>query len=198
MTGPPTIQLSSTSAPPRITYTVTLTYTGPTIDGGGEVDISFTDRLPEEMKNPGIIRADRVSSCMFPDPPPATGGTFTCNTSFNESTRSLTMEIGARPTGAAGTAVNTFEVSNGASTTWSTTILAPPAEPPPSEPPASTSTAPPAVSARPPPRRRRSQTPSRRPTRRSSTASPSRPQRRRFRSRSRGPRAAHSMRPTSR
>jgi hypothetical protein len=140
MTGPRTIQLSETSAPARFAYTISMTYNGPPIDS--KVDAAFTDRLPDQVRNPGIGLAEGVLDCTFPDPAPAKGGVVTCGIGFTEDHRTRTVELTARPTGATGTAVNTLEVSTGGSVTWSTTI-----EPPPSaQPSTSTSTAPAPVS----------------------------------------------------
>ena len=128
VTGPQTIQLSSTTAPPRFSYTIVLAYTGPPISGS--VFASFVDRLPDQMYGPGTENGDGIrDQCKGDDPPRRSASTLTCNVFFTEDHRTRTIELSARPNGTPGSATNVVEVSTGATASWTTTVLAPPAEP---------------------------------------------------------------------
>jgi hypothetical protein len=130
LTGPETIQLSSTAAPARFNYTLVLGYTGPAIRGS--VFASFVERLPDQMSSPGSgggADAGLRDQCKGDDPPKRIGGTYACNFYFTEDHRTRTIELGVRPTGVSGSATNVVELSTGATANWTTAVLAPPAEP---------------------------------------------------------------------
>lgn len=135
LTGPETIQLSSTTAAPRFNYKLVLGYTGPPIRGA--VFARLVERLPEQMSSPGVaLGAEGIrDQCQGDSPPKRLGGTLTCNILFEEDHRTNTIQLSVRPTGVVGSATNTIELSTGDTATWTTTVLAPPAEPPPSAPP---------------------------------------------------------------
>ncbi|HEX7310660.1 MAG TPA: hypothetical protein VF232_05720 [Gaiellaceae bacterium] len=135
LTGPETIQLSSTTAPPRFNYKLVLGYTGPPIRGA--VFARLVERLPEQMSSPGVaLGAEGIrDQCQGDSLPKRLGGTLTCNILFEEDHRTNTIQLSVRPTGVVGSATNTIELSTGDTATWTTTVLAPPAEPPPSAPP---------------------------------------------------------------
>ena len=135
ITGPETIQLSSTAAPPRFNYTLVLSYNGPPIYG--DVSASFVERLPLQMSSPGVGIAPDAGlrdQCQGDNPPKRFGGTLSCNFYFTEDHRTRTVPLSVRPTGMSGDATNVVEVSNGATATWTTTVIAPPPEPPALEP----------------------------------------------------------------
>ena len=137
LTGPPTIKLSATIAPPRFNYTLAIAYNGPPIRGS--VFASFVERLPDQITSPGVgTGAEGLrDQCKGDDPPRRVGATLTCNFYFTEDHRTRTIELSARPIGTSGSATNVVEVSTGARATWTTTIEPPPAEPTqPSAPPA--------------------------------------------------------------
>jgi hypothetical protein len=138
VTGPETIKLSATTAPPRFNYTAVLAYNGPPIRGS--VFASFVERLPDQITSPGVGNgAEGLRECKGDDPPRRVGATLTCNFFFTEDHRTRTIELSARPIGTSGSATNVVEISTGARATWTTTIEPPPAEP----------TAPPAVAGPP-------------------------------------------------
>lgn len=129
LTGPETIQLSSTTAPPRFNYKLVLGYTGPPIRGA--VFASIVERLPEQMSSPGVaLGAEGIrDQCQGDNPPKRLGGTLRCNILFEEAHRTNTIQLSVRPTGVVGSATNTIELSTGVNATWTTTVLAAPAEP---------------------------------------------------------------------
>jgi Domain of unknown function DUF11 len=135
LTGPETIQLSSTTAPPRFNYKLVLGYTGPPIRGA--VFASFVERLPEQMSSPGVaLGAEGIrDQCQGDSPPKRLGGTLRCNILFEEAHRTNTIQLSVRPTGVVGSATNTIELSTGVTATWTTMVLSPPAEPPSAPPP---------------------------------------------------------------
>jgi hypothetical protein len=135
LTGPETIQLSSTTAPPRFNYKLVLGYTGPPIRGA--VFASFVERLPEQMSSPGVaLGAEGIrEQCQGDSPPKRLGGTLRCNILFEEAHRTNTIQLSVRPTGVVGSATNTIELSTGVTATWTTMVLSPPAEPPSAPPP---------------------------------------------------------------
>ncbi len=135
LTGPETIQLSSTTAPLRFNYTLVLGYTGPPIRGA--VFASFVERLPEQMSSPGVaLGAEGIrEQCQGDNPSKRLGGTLTCNILFEEAHRTNTIQLSVRPTGVVGSATNTIELSTGGTGTWTTMVLAPPAEPSTAPPP---------------------------------------------------------------
>jgi len=135
VTGPPSIQPSATTAPPRFTSPLVLTYIGPPI--AGSVFASFVERLPDQITSPGTGEAPDQGlrdQCKGDDPPRRTGATLTCNVFFTEDHRSRTILLSARPIGTSGSATNTVEVSTGATATWTTAVLAAPPDPQPSAP----------------------------------------------------------------
>lgn len=129
LTGPPTIKLSATTAPPRFNYTLVLAYNGPPVRGS--VFASFVERLPDQITSPGV--ADGAEGlrdqCKGDDPPRRVGATLTCNFYFTEDHRTRTIALSARPIGTSGSATNVVEVSTGSRPTWTTTIEPPSAEP---------------------------------------------------------------------
>jgi hypothetical protein len=129
LTGPQTIKLSATTAPPRFNYTLVLAYNGPPILGS--VFASFVERLPDQITSPGVGNGAEGlrDQCKGDDPPRRVGATLTCNFFFTEDHRTRTIELSARPIGTNGSATNVVEVSTGARATWTTTIEPPPAEP---------------------------------------------------------------------
>jgi hypothetical protein len=128
LTGPDTIKLSATVAPPRVTYTLVLTYTGPPIRGA--VFASFVERLPDGMASPGIADGAQGirDQCKGDTPAKRIGGTLTCNILFNEEHRTNTIGLTARPTGMSGEATNTVELSTAGTATTTTTVVPPPAD----------------------------------------------------------------------
>jgi hypothetical protein len=145
LTGPETIQLSSTTAPPRFNYKLVLGYTGPPIRGA--VFASFVQRLPEQMSSPGVaLGAEGIrDQCQGDSPPKRLGGTLRCNILFEEAHRTNTIQLSVRPTGVVGSATNTIELSTGVTATWTTMVLSPPAEPPSAPPPVAGPSAAPTV-----------------------------------------------------
>jgi hypothetical protein len=129
LTGPDTIQLSATTAPPRFNYTLVLAYTGPPIRGS--VFASFVERLPDQITSPaaGTLVEGLRDQCKGDDPPRRVGATLTCNVYFTEDHRTRTIQLSAMLIGTSGSATNVVEVSTGARATWTTTIEPPPAEP---------------------------------------------------------------------
>jgi Domain of unknown function DUF11 len=145
LTGPETIQLSSTTAPPRFNYKLVLGYTGPPIRGA--VFASFAERLPEQMSSPGVaLGAEGIrDQCQGDSTLKRLGGTLRCNILFEEAHRTNTIQLSVRPTGVVGSATNTIELSTGVTATWTTMVLSPPAEPPSAPPPVAGPSAAPTV-----------------------------------------------------
>jgi hypothetical protein len=129
LTGPDTIKLSATTAPPRFNYTLVLAYNGPPIRGS--VFASFVERLPDQITSPGVGNGAEGlrDQCKGDDPPRRVGATLTCNFFFTEDHRTRTIELSARPIGTSGSATNVVEISTGATASWTTAVEPPPAEP---------------------------------------------------------------------
>jgi hypothetical protein len=128
VTGPATVELSHTAAPPRQEFDVTMDYIGPAFQSGdapitGTITVTLS---PQEM-NFGIGCCLPPASCQDSVAPQNTPGvSWNCPWSVGPGNGThWTFPIGARPTGAAGTGDLTVSLSTGASASVTTTYLSP-------------------------------------------------------------------------
>ncbi|MFN2472201.1 MAG: hypothetical protein ABR583_14680 [Gaiellaceae bacterium] len=121
-TGPETIRMNPCCVPARFGYTLVMTYNGPTLGPRG-VRGRFTDRLPDQVMNPGMpTGTEGVSDCVFTEPG-VPAPVVSCNISFLEQQRTRTISIEVRPTGKAGVGTNTVGLSTGGTATSMTTFI---------------------------------------------------------------------------
>ena len=131
VSGPDTIMISQTVAPPRFPYTLTFTYAGPALTSTAR--ITFSDDLPGLVGSPGLNSPEGIFDCTYPDKT-APGGRLSCTVEFTESRRTVMATVSVRPTGRTGVGTSTVTLSTGATASTSTTFVHEPAPPPPDPP----------------------------------------------------------------
>jgi hypothetical protein len=135
VTGPQTITTSYCCAPQRFDYSISIQYVGPTLTG--PIQITFTDQLPDQVINPGMVAPDaHLNDCTFP-PIGVTAGTVSCTAHFDPTHLTNPFVISVRPTFTAGDGTSTLTLSTGESASWTTQFvyIAPPPPPPVPPPP---------------------------------------------------------------
>lgn len=132
--GPGTVSTSYCCTPSRFDYSISIGYIGPTLTG--PVDITFTDQLPAQVINPGMVSPDaHLSNCTFP-PQGVKAGVVSCTAHFDPTHLTNAFVINVRPAlGAAGDGTSTLALSTGESASWTTQFLYTAQPPPPPPPP---------------------------------------------------------------
>jgi hypothetical protein len=128
ITGPTSVALSRTAAPPRQEFDVTMTYIGPAFqDGDPPITGTITVQLSQQEMNFGIGCCLPPANCQDSVAPPNTPGvSWSCPWSIGPGNGTQwTFPVGARPTGVAGTGPLTVSLSTGASASLTTTYFYP-------------------------------------------------------------------------
>jgi hypothetical protein len=127
MTGPSSLELSRTAAPPRQYFTVTMTYIGPAFQpGDSPISGTMSVQLSQYEMNFGVGEGLPPALCTDFPPQNTPGVSWSCPFNVGPGNpTSYTFQIGVRPTGVAGTGPTTFSLSTGASASVTTSYFYP-------------------------------------------------------------------------
>lgn len=127
VTGPTSLALSRTTAPPRQEFDVTMTYIGPAFQNGDPpITGTITVQLSPQEMNFGIGCCLPPANCTDSPPQNTPGVSWSCPFSVGPGNGTQwTFPVGARPTGTAGTGALTVSLSTGASASVTTTYFYP-------------------------------------------------------------------------